>query len=355
MVDFATLTRSTLTIRTARQENWLGTFPVIHMAEHLIGRRLGRQPPVAGLTGHVRRGQITIRFTTPDADMDVARTPDLATLDGCGPDDFDIERHVLEIEDQILPEPLRSRGRLPSDLSHLRYQWQAHRPTAHLHREPFLTGQLAGFRPSVSMPSNCAPRRCDCAGGELGERAAAQAALSRRLAGAQPELFLEGGPLRGYYSSVSVLLNGLSAYQSPLVQQLRHGYHPLYSVRLFDFPWRHRRFIACVTQPAIGPARFRSEVGWVIAHFVAEFADDDLRTVLTEGVIGSLDDLSRVLSSPRDLARLQLLARLNGFPADSAAICQSVLGCDITELELQRNSFLRALSDELDAPGAGAR
>lgn len=355
MVDFTTLTRSTLTIRTAHQESWLDTFPVIHMAEHLIGRHLGRQPPVAGLTGHVRRGQITIRFSTPDADTDVARPTDLATLAGCGPDDFDVERHVLEVEDQILPEPLRSRGRLPSDLSGLRYRWQAHGPTVHLGREPFLTGQLAGIRQGISMPGDCAPRRCDCVDGELGEHAAARAALSGRLAGAQPELFLDGGPLCGYYSVVSVLLSGLSAYRSPLVQRLRHAYHPLYSVRLFDFPWRHRRFIACVTQPAIGPTRFRSGVGRTIAHLLAGLADDDLGTVLTEGVIGSLDDLSRVLGSPPDLARLRFLARLNGFPADVAATCQPLLGCDVIELGRQRDRFLRALSDELDAPGTGAR
>ncbi|GGR86050.1 hypothetical protein GCM10010252_25870 [Streptomyces aureoverticillatus] len=354
------LERTTLTLRTPHPPGWGPVFPLAHLAEHLLGRELGRLPGLSALTGHLRQDVITVRFLLSPAGragLDVDRIVELADT---SPADFAQEQRVLAVEDAILPEALRSAGRLPASLERFREEWRRTEPRPTLVRRPFVSSRLAELLDPATPPplppdravaaDAGAARGGEADDGEADERhehAEALAAVRRRIGGREPELFLCGGPLDQYWSATSVLLAGLSAYRSALFRRLREGPRPVYCLKLFDFPWRSRRYVACVTQPAVGPAAFRSDIGPRAAAIVRSLGPAELRTVLAEGRLAVLDEFVSVLDHPPRRAWVPLLSRLNGFSARPADLARPVLDCQVDDLARCRDAFLDAYTRQL--------
>ncbi|EPH44214.1 hypothetical protein STRAU_2654 [Streptomyces aurantiacus JA 4570] len=355
VAELRALERTTLTLHTPRHPGWRPVFPLAHLAEHLLGRELGRLPGLSALTGHLRKDVITVRFLLSPAGragLDVDRIVELADT---SPADFAQEQRVLAVEDAILPEALRSAGRLPASLARFREEWRRTEPRPTLVRQPFVSSRLAELldpaTPPPPPPDHTAAAGAGTArdGGtdERREHAEALAAVRRRTGGQEPELFLCGGPLDQYWGATSVLLAGLSAYRSALFRQLREGPRPVYCLKLFDFPWRSRRYVACVTRPAVGPAAFRADIGPRAAEIVRNLGPADLRTVLAEGRLAVLDEFVSVLDHPPRRAWVPLLARLNGFSARPADLARPVLDCAVGDLARCRDAFLVAYTREL--------
>nr|AFJ68078.1 hypothetical protease [Streptomyces nobilis] len=349
------LERTTLTLRTPHHPGWGPVFPLAHLAEHVLGRELGRLPGLSALAGHLRKDVITVRFVLSPAGragLDVDRIVELADT---SPADFAQEQRVLAVEDAILPEALRSAGRLPASLARFREEWRRTEPRPTLVRQPFVSSRLAELLDPATPPPPPPDRTLAADAGtardgetdERQEHAAALAAVRRRIGGREPELFLCGGPLDQYWSATSVLLAGLSAYRSALFRQLREGPRPVYCLKLFDFPWRRRRYVACVTQPAVGPDAFRADIGPRAAAIVRSLGPAELRTVLAEGRLAVLDEFVSVLDHPPRRAWVPLLARLNGFSARPADLARPVLDCAVDDLARCRDTFLDAYTRQL--------
>ncbi|QIB48387.1 MULTISPECIES: hypothetical protein [Streptomyces] len=349
------LERTTLTLHTPRHPGWRPVFPLAHLAEHLLGRELGRLPGLSALTGHLRKDVITVRFLLSPAGrthLDVDRLIELA---GTSPADFAQEQRVLAVEDAILPEALRSAGRLPASLDRFREEWRRTEPRPTLDRQPFVSSRLSELMDPATPPPSPPDRTVSADTGttlgrgtdERQEYAEALAAVRRRTGGREPELFLCGGPLDQYWSAMSVLLAGLSAYRSALFRQLREGPRPVYFLKLFDFPWRSRRYVACVTRPSVGPAAFRADIGPRTGEIVRSLGSAELRTVLAEGRVAVLDEFVAVLDRPPRRAWVPLLARLNGFSARPADLARPVLDCTVDDLARCRDAFLAAYTRQL--------
>ncbi|MBT2421107.1 hypothetical protein J7F01_11215 [Streptomyces sp. ISL-22] len=343
LAELRGLERTVLTVTTPHHPTWLPVFPVAHLAEHLLGRELGRLPGLSALTGHLRRDLITVRFLTATAGPAAFDVRQLVDLRETARQDFEQERRVLAVEDAILPPPLRTAGRLPASLAEFLDAWRRTEPRPRLERQPYLTDRLRELVDPAAPPHPYGTTAPDPGPADpRQEHAKALAAVRRRTGGTPPELFLDGGPLEQYCGAGSVFLAGLSAYRSPLFRGLREGPRPLYTLKLFDFPWRRRTFIACVTQPAIGPAEFAATLGARTVGLIAGLDDADLRTVLTEGRVAVLDDLTAVLDFPPRRAWLPVLARLNGFSARPADLARPVLDCTVDDLARYRDTFLDA-------------
>ncbi|MFJ1730842.1 hypothetical protein [Streptomyces sp. NPDC088254] len=359
LAELGDLERTTLTIDTPQHPDWLRVFPVAHLAEHLLGRELGRLAGLSALTGHLRQDVITVRFLVSRTGRSALDLPRLLELRDTTSADFEQELRVLAAEDAILPASLRSTGRLPAGLEQFRDAWRRTTPRLRLDREPFVSGRMrALLDPGSPAPwmdglvteaaeaaggrGSASGRWVDGAADERQEYADALAAVRRRLGGREPELFMDGGPLDQYCSPASVFLAGLSAYRSPLFRRLREGPRPVYSLKLFDFPWRRRTFVACVTQPATGPAAFSATLGPRLAEIVAGLGTAELRTVRDEGCLAVLDDLVAVLDFPPRRAWLPVLARLNDFSARPTDLARPVLDCTTDDLARYRDDFLDA-------------
>lgn len=343
LAELRGLERTVLTVSTPHHPTWLPVFPVAHLAEHLLGRRLGRLPGLIALTGHLRRDLITVRFLTSATGRSALDVRHLVDLRDTAPEDFEQERRVLAVEDAILPPPLRTAGRLPASLTQFLAAWRETAPHPRLERRPFLTGRLTELVDPTTPPQPYGTTAPDPGPTDARqEHADALAAVRRRIGGTPPELFLDGGPLEQYRGPGSVFLAGLSAYRSPLFRRLREGPRPVYTLKLFDFPWRRRTFLACVTQPAMGPAEFTATLGARMADLVAGLDDADRRTVLAEGRAAVLDELAAVLDFPPRRAWLPVLARLNGFSARPADLARPVLDCTADDLARYRDTFLDA-------------
>lgn len=369
------LRRTVLTVTAPHHPDWLPLFPVAHLAEHLMGRALLDRPGLTALTGRLRRDRITVRFLAPEgAGLDPRGARELVALRGASHADFAQELRVLAVEDEILPRHLRSAGLLPPSLEHFHQAWHRAAPRVRLEHEPFARGQLARL---LGEGAETSPGRGDAiaaavhgtsgvpavSGGPEGrdvreyeerpeedrEYGEAYAAVCRRAGGRPPELFMDAGPLERYCGPLSVLLAGLSAYRSPLVRVLRQGPRPVYTLRLFDFPWRRRTFAACVTEPAVGARRFATGIGARTAAAVAGLGPQELRTVLAEGRVRALEDLAAVLDHPPRASALPLLAGLNGFGAAPAELAAPVLACTVEDLARCRDHFVDAFTGRLNA------
>jgi hypothetical protein len=182
------------------------------------------------------------------------------------------------------------------------------------------------------------------------ERTEARAALCRRV-GWPPAFIVDGGPLRSHSNATSVLLAGLSAYRSPVFQELRTGDQAIYSFNLFDFPWRRFCFIALVTVPPADPSAV-SRIWRKAARTIAAMDAASLRAVLFDGAVRKLRDLEATLASPRKAAGWRHVARLNGFRADPAAAARSVMSCRVNDLQKARIRLLIQLEREFQDRGA---
>ena len=330
-------------------------FQVAHMAEHLMGRRLLAERCLADLTGRLVRDRITIRFVAPPARVDRVAAPGaleaLVRLDGITPEVFCNERQALSVEDRILAAPLHSAGRLPADWSDFHVSWLSTEPVARLHRRPFLDRESPllndpqpGRTSTVSAQSeqsasaSSEPRLLDA------ERTEARMALCQRL-GCPPAFIVAGGPVRSHSSATSVLLAGLSAYRSPVFQQLRTGDQAIYSFNLFDFPWRRFCFIALVTLPPVDPSAVL-RIWREAARTIAEMDAVSLRSLLFDGAVRNLRDLEATLASPQKSAGWRHVARLNGLSADPAAAARSVMNCRVRDLQKARIRLLARLDEE---------
>jgi hypothetical protein len=346
--------QAVLTIDASPHDDWLRTFPVSHLAEHLIGRELADLPFVLGLTGHVRQSRISIRFLAPRERFGEAAMRELAELTAVSQETFQQEVRILGIEDQILTEPLRSAGRLPASLADFQQAWKETRQQTTLDWQPYLGGRLEDFiEADPADPAQADPAQSDPGPAEPGNAAGceygdARESLCRRLRGIEPELLMDAGPVGDYYGLGSVFLAGLSAYRSPLLRALRAGPEPVYMLKLFDFPWRHRSFIACITKPSIGRAAFATVLGPRIERIIAELTAEDLRTVLHEGTVHILEELTTLLDKPGRRAGLGMVANLNGFSAHPKSLAESVLNCGPATIASYREHFLQLLSRQLD-------
>jgi hypothetical protein len=322
------------------------------MAEHLMGRRLLAEPFLADLTGRLVGDRITIRFVAPPASVDRVAAPAaleaLVRLDGITLEVFRDERQALSVEDRILAAPLHSAGRLPADWSDFRVSWLSTEHTARLHRTPFLDPESPLFNDPHSERTDTVPARSEHSAPASGqpllvdeERAEAHSALCRRL-GCPPAFMVDGGPLRSHSSATSVLLAGLSAYRSPVFQQLRTGERAIYSFNLFDFPWRRSCFIALVTVPPADPSAV-SYIWRTAARTIAELDAVELHAVLFDGAVRKLRDLEATLASPQKSAGWRHVARLNGLRADPAAAARSVMDCRVRDLQEARIGLLTQL------------
>ena len=352
---FRALEQAEVTVSMPRRFSGPMRFQIAHMAEHLMGRRLLAERCLADLTGRLVGDRITIRFVAPPARVDRIAAPGaleaLVRLDGITPEAFCNERQALSIEDRILAAPMHSAGRLPPDWSDFRVSWLSTEPTARLHRTPFLDRESPLLNDPRPGRTGTASARSELSAGAIGEllavgaeRTEACAALRRRLGG-PPAFIVDDGPVRSHSSATSVLLAGLSAYRSPVFQQLRTGDHAIYSFALFDFPWRQFYFIALVTLPAADPSAV-SSIWRKAARTIAEMDAMNLGAVLFDGTVRKLRDLEAILASPQKSAGWRHVARLNGFCADPAAAARSMMNCQIRDLQKARIRLLAQLDRE---------
>jgi hypothetical protein len=347
------LERTMVTISTRRAPAWPEGFPIAHLAEHLVGRDLARSRTVADLSGTIGRDGATVRFAAPGSRVRELARPErlhaIIALRDATDEDLHEELWTLSIEDELLPLPLRSRGRLPETVELLRASWAAMEPVVSVRSSPVLGPELAaGLRQPPSEPEEVPrPRGSGRRAGPRSEWDDAYADLCRRLRH-RPELLMDGGAVVGQHSPFAVLFAGLSAYRSPLFQTLRRDRrHRLYSFNLYDFPWRHRRFVAFVAVPPLGRDAFVRSVGRRLAEVVAGLTPDELRCVWEDGVLRTLSDLDAALASPRERTQLRLLARTNGFGFDPGAAARRVLGRGPEELLERRREFLARLDRHL--------
>jgi len=348
MVDVGCLSRLEQVVLTVSMSACTASepiFPLAHMAEHLMGRCFLTRPLIADLTGRVSRDRITIRFVALGDQVEnllaAGSLNAILRLEEITEDVFRDELRILSIEDSTLPTPLRSAGRLRASWRDFRQAWIATRPVAETERRPFVSSKLVAYLRQSAEPDRKPEGICDAPSVQA-ERAEAYSALCRRL-GRPPELFMNGGGLQSYYGPTSVLLSGLSAYRSPLFQLLRRGDDAIYSFNFFDFPWRRCSFIAFVAFPPVGEPAFTRTIGHRAAATIVSLTAAELEAILLDGVLRTLRDLEMTLASPRKLACLRFLARLNGFSPDPASAARFVAGTKACDVDSSREVLLSHL------------